>query len=47
MFSALWNQEREKAGLDQDEVFEPTGAVHVGVEALKLLIAADRERDKR
>ena len=47
VFSALWNQEREKAGLDQDEVFDTTGAVHVGVEALKLLIAADRERDKR
>ena len=42
--SALWNQEREKAGLDQDEVFDTARAITVGVEALKRLIAADREK---
>ena len=42
VFSALWNQEREKAGLDQDEVFDTARAITVGVEALKLLIAEDR-----
>ena len=46
VFSALWNQEREKAGLDQDEVFDTAAAIHVGVEALKLLIAADREKER-
>lgn len=25
VFSALWNQEREKAGLDQDAVFDAEG----------------------
>ena len=42
--SALWNQEREKAGLDQDEVFDTARAITVGVEALKRLIAADLEK---
>ena len=44
VFSALWNQEREKAGLDQDEVFDTARAITVGVEALKRLIAADWEK---
>ena len=39
-----WNQEREKAGLDQDMSEDTTAAVQVGVEALKLLIQADREK---
>ena len=43
-FGALWNQEREKAGLDQDAVFDTSAPVRVGVEALKLLIAQDRAR---
>ena len=42
VFSALWNQEREKAGLDQDTVFDAEGAIAVGVEALRRLIEADR-----
>ena len=40
-FGALWNQEREKAGLDQDAVFDSEAPIKVGVEALKLLIAED------
>ncbi len=42
VFHVIWNQEREKAGLDQREVDDTTGAVRVGVEALKLLIQQDR-----
>ena len=41
VFSALWKQEREKAGLDQDAVFDAEGAITVGVEALRRLIEAD------
>ena len=41
VFSALWNPEREKAGLDQDAVFDAEGAITVGVEALRRLIEAD------
>ena len=41
VFSALWNQEREKAGLDQDAVFDAEGAITVGGEALRRLIEAD------
>ena len=40
----IWNQEREAAGLDQDMSEDTTSAVTVGVEALKLLIAADRAK---
>ena len=41
-FHVVWNQEREAAGLDQDMSEDTTSAVEVGVEALKLLIQADR-----
>ena len=41
-FHVIWNQEREKAGLDQDMSRDTSAAVRVGVEALKLLIAQDR-----
>ncbi len=43
-FHVIWNQEREKAGLDQRMTEDTSGAIRVGVEALKLLIAADRKR---
>ena len=43
-FHVIWNQEREAAGLDQDMSEDTSSAVTVGVEALKLLIAADRAR---
>lgn len=45
VFSALWNQEREKAGLDQNAVFDTGASIAVGVEAMKLIIAADREKN--
>ncbi len=44
VFHVVWNQEREKAGMDQKETHDTDLAIRVGVEALKLLIVADRER---
>ena len=41
-FHVVWNQEREAAGLDQDMSEDTSSAVHVGVEALKLLIRQDK-----
>ena len=40
-FHVIWNQEREAAGLDQDMSEDTSSAIEVGIEALKLLIAAD------
>ncbi len=42
-FHVIWNQEREAAGLDQDESHDTSAAIEVGVEALKLLIQQDRK----
>lgn len=39
----VWNQEREKAGLDQDMNTDTFSTVEIGVEALKLLIAQDKK----
>lgn len=41
-FHVVWNQEREKAGLDQAMSEDTTASVKVAVEALKLLIRQDR-----
>ena len=41
-FHVVWNQEREKAGLDQTISEDTTASVKVAVEALKLLIQQDR-----
>ena len=43
-FHTVWNQEREAAGLDQDMSEDTSAAVRVGVEALRRIILADRER---
>ena len=43
-FHVVWNQEREAAGLDQNMSEDTSSAIKVGVEALKLLIAADKEK---
>ncbi len=43
VFHVIWNQEREKAGLDQKESHDTSAAIRVGVEALKLLIAQDQK----
>lgn len=41
-FHVVWNQEREKAGLDVKESHDLHAAIEVGVEALKNLIREDR-----
>ena len=46
-FHVIWNQEREQAGLDQRMTEDTSGAVEVGVEALKLLIQRDRKKNQR
>jgi uridine phosphorylase len=38
----IWNQERQAAGLDQEESHDTSSAIEVGIEALKLLIQKDR-----
>lgn len=43
-FHVIWNQERDAAGLPQDESHDVSSAVKVGVEALKRLISADRAK---
>ena len=41
-FHVIWNQEREKAGLDQQMSEDTSRAVRVAVEALKRIIKTDR-----
>ena len=41
-FHVIWNQEREAAGLDQNMVHDTSGAIRVGIEALKKIIQQDR-----
>ena len=41
-FHVVWNQEREKAGLDQDMSEDTSAAVRVAVEGLKRIIAQDK-----
>ena len=41
-FHVIWNQERQAAGLDQEEDHDTDAAIRVGIQALKLLIQADR-----
>lgn len=43
VFHVIWNQEREKAGLDQKESHDTSAAIQVGIEALKLLIQEDKK----
>ena len=43
-FHVVWNQEREAAGLDQKMSEDTSTSVRVAVEALKLLIEADRAK---
>lgn len=41
-FHVIWNQEREKAGLDQNMSEDTEAAIRVGVEAMKQIILWDR-----
>jgi len=43
-FHVIWNQERDAAGLPQDESHDVAAAVKVGIEAVKKLILADRAK---
>lgn len=40
-FHVIWNQEREKLGMDMCMTEDTSGAIKVGIEAMKRLIAAD------
>ena len=40
-FHAIWNQEREKLGMSMPMTEETSGAVRVGIEAMKRIIVAD------
>ena len=40
-FHAIWNQEREKLGMSMPMTEDTSGAVRVGIEAMKRIIAAD------
>ena len=43
-FHAVWNQEREKLGMVMPMTEDTSGAIKVGIEAMKLLIAADKAK---
>ena len=43
-FHVIWNQEREKMGMHMPMTEDTSGAVKVGIEAVKRIIAADKER---
>ena len=42
-FHVIWNQEREKAGLAQPMTEDTSGAIKVGIEAMKRIIVADKK----
>ena len=46
-FHVMWNQEREATGLDQQVSGDTSASVKVSVEALKLLIQADRRAGRQ
>ena len=41
-FHVVWNQEREKAGMFLKMTEDTSGAIKVGIEAMKQLILADQ-----
>ena len=43
-FHVIWNQEREKAGLEMPMTEDTSGAIKVGIEAMKRIIAADKAK---
>ena len=45
-FHVVWNQEREKEGLYMPMTEDTTGAIKVGIEAMKRLIRQDKNRKK-
>ena len=45
-FHVVWNQEREKTGLAMPMTEDTSGAIRVGIEAMKRMILSDREKKK-
>ena len=45
-FHVIWNQERQAAGLDQEESHDSDSCIKVAIEALKILIEEDRKKNK-
>lgn len=45
-FHVIWNQERQLAGLDQEESHDADSCIRVAIEALKQLIEQDRQQKK-
>ncbi len=43
-FHVVWNQEREKAGMFMPMTEDTSGAIRVGIEAMKRIIAADKNK---
>jgi uridine phosphorylase len=43
-FHAVWNREREKLGMEMPMTEDTSGAILVGIEAMKRIIAADKAR---
>lgn len=43
-FHTIWNQEREKAGLFMEMSEDTSSAIKVGIEAMKRIIAADKNK---
>jgi uridine phosphorylase len=43
-FHVIWNQEREKLGMDMTMTEDTSGAIKVGIEAMKKIIRADLEK---
>ena len=43
-FHVIWNQEREKAGLFMPMTEDTSGAIKVGIEAMKKIITADQRK---
>ena len=41
-FHVIWNQEREKLGISSEMTEDTSGAIRVGIEAMKRLIMADK-----
>ena len=44
-FHVIWNQEREKAGMFMPMTEDTSGAIKVGIEAMKKIIAADKQKN--
>ena len=42
-FHAVWNQERERAGMEMPMTEDTSAAIRVGVEAMKRIIAEDKK----